>query len=93
MSLQEMVIERVDQKLDVVASDISDVKVTLARVATVLEMQKDVLDDHVRRTLALEDRVTQFEKIVAIHRSFYKTMAWAVPVVVSIVAIFFKVFM
>ena len=87
----EPLIDKIDRKLDYVASDLSDLKVVQERIATVLELQEKSLGEHMRRTSALEERVSQFEQVVHTQRSFFKLIAWIIPVIISITAIALKV--
>jgi Zn-dependent M32 family carboxypeptidase len=85
-------VDRIFDKLNAMSDDLTELKVSQARMATILESQSEILETHVKRTNALEERINQFEKTLGIHKSFYKLIAWLVPVVVSVMAIIMKCF-
>lgn len=79
--------EEIKSKLDTVAEDITDIKISLAKIDVTLEKNTESLIVHEKRTSQLESRVVPIEKHVAMLNGALKLLGVLSLIVGLIVAI------
>jgi septation ring formation regulator EzrA len=83
---------KVEEKIEKVAEDVTDIKVVLSRLEVLHERNTVSLEEHIKRTNALEDMVIQNEqnfsaelKPIQTHISFVKGAMWVIGVLFALV--------
>lgn len=80
---------------DKTASDLVDIKVTLAEHGQILSDNTRILDEHQKRTKISEDRLLQMETAFTSHISFLKGAIWigsGLVTVAGVVATYIRFF-